>query len=55
MNSFFQDKWVNLFPTIVSKAETTKVLERGFPGSRSGALQLVYIYFHENFFFVIFF
>ncbi|XP_014517364.1 homeobox-leucine zipper protein HDG11-like [Vigna radiata var. radiata] len=35
------DKWVNLFPTMVSKAETVKVIERGLPGNRSGALQLM--------------
>ncbi|ESW19454.1 hypothetical protein PHAVU_006G126500 [Phaseolus vulgaris] len=35
------NKWVNLFPTIVSKAETLKVLERGSAGNRSGALQLM--------------
>lgn len=49
MNSSFQNKWVNLFPTIVSKAETLKVLERGSAGNRSGALQLVYIFMQTLF------
>ncbi|KAK7331294.1 hypothetical protein VNO77_25516 [Canavalia gladiata] len=35
------DKWANLFPTIVTKAETIKVIESGLSGSRSGALQLM--------------
>ncbi|PNY06781.1 putative homeobox leucine zipper protein [Trifolium pratense] len=35
------DKWRNLFPTIVTKAETTKVLEIGLPGNRDGALLLM--------------
>ncbi|XP_024632687.1 homeobox-leucine zipper protein HDG11 [Medicago truncatula] len=34
-------KWTNLFPTIVTKAETIKVFEIGSPGSRDGALLLM--------------
>jgi len=44
VNPSLQDKWVNLFPTIVTKAETMKVIENGLVGSRSGALQLVNIF-----------
>ncbi|XP_054801451.1 homeobox-leucine zipper protein HDG11-like [Prosopis cineraria] len=40
------DKWVNLFPTIVGKAHTVEVLEAGLPGSRNGALQLMYEELH---------
>ncbi|CAJ1962998.1 unnamed protein product [Sphenostylis stenocarpa] len=40
------EKWVNLFPTIVSKAETMKVVERGLAGNRSGALQLMFEQMH---------
>ncbi|GAU51138.1 hypothetical protein TSUD_300710 [Trifolium subterraneum] len=35
------DQWENLFPTIVTKAEITKVLESGSPGNRDGALLLM--------------
>ncbi|KAK2448342.1 homeobox-leucine zipper protein HDG11 [Trifolium repens] len=35
------EKWTNLFPTIVTKAETTKVLETGSPENRDGALLLM--------------
>ncbi|KAK7303583.1 hypothetical protein RJT34_14493 [Clitoria ternatea] len=35
------EKWMNLFPTIVTKAETIKVIESGLIGTRSGALQLM--------------
>ncbi|WVZ25792.1 hypothetical protein V8G54_004336 [Vigna mungo] len=35
------DKWVDLFPTIVKKAETIEVLESGSLGNRNGALQLM--------------
>ncbi|XP_040874362.1 homeobox-leucine zipper protein HDG11 [Glycine max] len=35
------DKWVDLFPTIVKKAQTIQVLESGSSGNRNGALQLV--------------
>lgn len=38
---FLQDKWVDLFPTIVTKAKTIQVLETGMLGNRSGSLQLV--------------
>ncbi|KEH37917.1 homeobox leucine zipper HDG11-like protein [Medicago truncatula] len=34
-------KWTNLFPTIVTKAETIKVFEISSRGSRDGALLLV--------------
>ncbi|RHN72899.1 putative START-like domain-containing protein [Medicago truncatula] len=34
-------KWTNLFPTIVTKAETIKVFEIGSRGSRDGALLLM--------------
>jgi len=44
VNPSSQDKWINLFPTIVTKAKTIKVLENGLVGSRSGALQLVNIF-----------
>ncbi|XP_040866043.1 homeobox-leucine zipper protein HDG11 [Glycine max] len=40
------DKWINLFPTIVTKAKTIKVLENGLVGSRSGALQLMFEQMH---------
>ncbi|GAU51814.1 hypothetical protein TSUD_416010 [Trifolium subterraneum] len=35
------DKWRNLFPTIVTKGETTKVLEIGLSENRDGALLLM--------------
>ncbi|KAG2409777.1 Homeobox-leucine zipper protein [Vigna angularis] len=35
------DKWADLFPTIVKKAETIEVLESGSLGNRNGALQLM--------------
>ncbi|KAK2394627.1 homeobox-leucine zipper protein HDG11 [Trifolium repens] len=35
------EKWINLFPTIVTKEETTKVLETGSPENRDGALLLM--------------
>ncbi|KAK7412829.1 hypothetical protein VNO78_04488 [Psophocarpus tetragonolobus] len=40
------DKWVNLFPTIITKAEILKVLEIGMVGNRSGALQLMFEQMH---------
>ncbi|KAK4254613.1 hypothetical protein QN277_009970 [Acacia crassicarpa] len=40
------DKWVNLFPTIVRKAEILEVLNVGASGNRSGALQLMYEEMH---------
>ncbi|XP_020230831.1 homeobox-leucine zipper protein HDG11 [Cajanus cajan] len=40
------DKWANLFPTIITKAETIKVLESGLLGNRSGALQLMFEKMH---------
>ncbi|RDY12988.1 Homeobox-leucine zipper protein HDG1, partial [Mucuna pruriens] len=36
------EEWVNIFPTIVSKAETIKVLDIGSLDNRTGALQVVY-------------
>ncbi|KAL2343593.1 hypothetical protein Fmac_004878 [Flemingia macrophylla] len=38
---FNSDKWVDLFPTIVKKAQTVKVFESGSLGNRNGALQLM--------------
>ncbi|WJX27550.1 hypothetical protein P8452_16359 [Trifolium repens] len=35
------EKWTNRFPTIVTKAETTKVLETDLQGNRDGALLLM--------------
>ncbi|TKY59717.1 Homeobox-leucine zipper protein HDG12 [Spatholobus suberectus] len=35
------DKWVNLFPTIVKKAQTIQVFESGLLANRNGALQLM--------------
>ncbi|KAJ1430502.1 START domain [Sesbania bispinosa] len=35
------DKWVDLFPTIVRKAQTIQVFESGLSRSRNGALQLM--------------
>ncbi|XP_025647253.1 homeobox-leucine zipper protein HDG11-like [Arachis hypogaea] len=40
------EKWVNAFPTIVTKAQTLEVFEIGLPESRSGALQLMYEEMH---------
>ncbi|KAJ7964418.1 Homeobox-leucine zipper protein [Quillaja saponaria] len=40
------DQWVNLFPTIVTKAKTIHVLENGLSGNRTGALQLMYEQMH---------
>ncbi|XP_073225513.1 homeobox-leucine zipper protein HDG11-like [Cicer arietinum] len=36
------EKWTNLFPIIVSKGETIKVLESGSPKNRNGALLLMH-------------
>ncbi|KAI3464189.1 hypothetical protein Pfo_020852 [Paulownia fortunei] len=36
------NKWVELFPTIVSRAKTIEVISSGMLGSQSGALQLMY-------------
>ncbi|XP_022767009.1 LOW QUALITY PROTEIN: homeobox-leucine zipper protein HDG11-like [Durio zibethinus] len=36
------DKWVELFPTIVSMAKTIEVISSGTLGSHSGSLQLMY-------------
>nr|KYP50289.1 Homeobox-leucine zipper protein HDG11 [Cajanus cajan] len=35
------DKWIDLFPTIVKKAQTVKVFESGSLENRNGALQLM--------------
>ncbi|KAJ1414384.1 START-like domain superfamily [Sesbania bispinosa] len=40
------DKWANLFPAIVTKAETIKVFENGLLGNRSGTLQMMYEKLH---------
>ncbi|KAJ1420886.1 START-like domain superfamily [Sesbania bispinosa] len=40
------DKWANLFPAIVTKAETIKVFENGLLGNRSGTLQMMYEEMH---------
>ncbi|XP_028752864.1 homeobox-leucine zipper protein ROC8-like [Neltuma alba] len=40
------EKWANLFPTIVGKASTLKVLEAGSLGGRNGALQLMHEELH---------
>ena len=37
-----QNKWMELFPTIVSMANTIKVISSGMLGGHSGALQLVH-------------
>ncbi|KAK6148220.1 hypothetical protein DH2020_019132 [Rehmannia glutinosa] len=36
------NKWVELFPTIVSRARTIEVMSSGMLGSQSGTLQLMY-------------
>lgn len=36
-----QKKWVELYPTIVSRAKTIEVISSGMMGSQSGTLQLV--------------
>ncbi|KAJ1430500.1 START-like domain superfamily [Sesbania bispinosa] len=40
------DKWVDLFSTIVTKAQTIHVFESGLSGSRDGALQLMDAHLH---------
>ncbi|KAE9594847.1 putative transcription factor & lipid binding HD-SAD family [Lupinus albus] len=40
------DKWANLFPTIVTKAEIVHVVQPGLLYNRSGALQLMYEKMH---------
>nr|XP_023870350.1 homeobox-leucine zipper protein ROC8-like [Quercus suber] len=40
------DKWIDLFPTIVTKAKTIQVLEPGMLASRSGSVQLMYEQMH---------
>lgn len=36
-------KWMELFPTIVSRAKTVQVISSGVAGHASGSLQLVMI------------
>nr|XP_031247246.1 homeobox-leucine zipper protein ROC8-like [Pistacia vera] len=45
-NFLDSDKWVDIFPTIVTEARTIQVLEEGIPGNRSGCLQLMYEQMH---------
>ncbi|KAF3965987.1 hypothetical protein CMV_009874 [Castanea mollissima] len=40
------DKWIDLFPSIVTKAKTIQVLEPGMLASRSGTVQLMYEQMH---------
>ncbi|KAK9284785.1 hypothetical protein L1049_023962 [Liquidambar formosana] len=40
------NKWLDLFPTIVTKARTIHVLETGMLGNGSGSLQLMYEQMH---------
>ncbi|GLU10609.1 hypothetical protein SLE2022_274010 [Rubroshorea leprosula] len=40
------DKWVDLFPAIVTKAKTIQVLEPGMIGNKNGSLQLMYEQMH---------
>ncbi|XP_062006738.1 homeobox-leucine zipper protein HDG11-like [Rosa rugosa] len=40
------NKWVGLFPTIVTKAKTIEVLQAGMFGTQSGCLQLMYGQMH---------
>eukprot|EP01018_Ginkgo_biloba_P005890 Gb_05082 [translate_table: standard] len=37
------NKWVEMFPSIVSRAKTLQVLAPGVPGQRNGSLQLMYV------------
>nr|XP_027186538.1 homeobox-leucine zipper protein HDG11-like isoform X2 [Cicer arietinum] len=39
-------KWADMFPTIITKAQTTKVFENGSLRNRDGALQLMYEEMH---------
>lgn len=43
-----QNKWVELFPTIVSMARTIEVISSGVLGSHSSTLQLVRIQLKLN-------
>lgn len=36
------NKWMEMFPSIVTKAKTVQVLSPGVPGHRNGSLQLMY-------------
>lgn len=36
-----QNKWIEMFPTIVAKAKTVEILTPGMPGNRHGLLQLI--------------
>ncbi|XP_011005937.1 PREDICTED: homeobox-leucine zipper protein ROC8-like [Populus euphratica] len=40
------NKWIDLFPTIVTKARTILVLEAGTAGNRNGSLQMMYEQMH---------
>ncbi|KAJ6960766.1 homeobox-leucine zipper protein HDG11-like [Populus alba x Populus x berolinensis] len=40
------NKWVDLFPTIVTEARTIQVLEAGTVGNRHGSLQMMYEQMH---------
>lgn len=40
------DRWSDLFPRLVTKAKTIQVLETGMPGSRDGALLLMFAEMH---------
>ncbi|KAG5247200.1 homeobox-leucine zipper protein [Salix suchowensis] len=40
------NKWIDLFPTIVTKARTILVLEAGTVGNRNGSLQMMYEQMH---------
>ncbi|KAK9950750.1 hypothetical protein M0R45_006221 [Rubus argutus] len=40
------NKWVDLFPTIITKAKTIQVLQAGMLGNQSGCLQLMYGQMH---------
>ncbi|OIV95987.1 hypothetical protein TanjilG_27091 [Lupinus angustifolius] len=42
------DKWVNCFPTIVTKAKTLHVVDNGLSESRSGALKMMYGKMHTT-------
>lgn len=41
-----QNKWLELFPSIVSRAKTIQVLAMGVGGNASGSLHLVCIHTH---------
>ncbi|XP_052196358.1 homeobox-leucine zipper protein ROC8-like isoform X3 [Diospyros lotus] len=43
---FLQNKWVDIFPTIVTKARTIEVLDTRILGDQGGVLQLMYEQMH---------